>query len=229
MPGVGPAVLVAAVSLLLCRTTAMLSMCLAVVVGRAAVAGLMPVANAGTASRVAIATVRVMLRACRVVVVVVVVVGRAAMVGLIRPVTDGRAAARGAIAVVRLMARARRVATVFVTTGGGGRGGQEVFRVVAEPGPAPRRAEQVGGAAVLYAVRAVRRHGHAADGVDVCHGQMLVRLSTAISSSTTRGRSSPSSRAASATQWSRCRFRTCSPSAFRAARTAEIWVSTSMQ
>ena len=81
--------------------------------------------------------------------------------------------------------------------------GREALRIVLEPVPAARRAEQVGVIAVLHPVRAVRRHGHAADGVDVRHGQMLVRARTAFSSSTTRGSSLPSSRAASATQWSR--------------------------
>ncbi len=81
--------------------------------------------------------------------------------------------------------------------------GEESLRMIAESGPAPRRAEQVGRTAVAHPVRAIRRHGHAANRVDVCHGQMLVRASTAISSLTTRGNSSPSSRAASATQWSR--------------------------
>ncbi len=81
--------------------------------------------------------------------------------------------------------------------------GEESLRMIAESGPAPRRAEQVGRTAVAHPVRAVRRHGHAANRVDVRHGQMLVRASTAISSLTTRGNSSPSSRAASATQWSR--------------------------
>ena len=81
--------------------------------------------------------------------------------------------------------------------------GEESLRMIAESGPAPRRAEQVGRTAVAHPVRAIRRHGHAANRVDVRHGQMLVRASTAISSLTTRGNSSPSSRAASATQWSR--------------------------
>ena len=81
--------------------------------------------------------------------------------------------------------------------------GEESLRMIAESGSAPRRAEQVGRTAVAHPVRAVRRHGHAANRVDVRHGQMLVRASTAISSLTTRGNSSPSSRAASATQWSR--------------------------
>ena len=81
--------------------------------------------------------------------------------------------------------------------------GEESLRMIAESGPAPRRAEQVGRTAVAHPVRAVRRHGHAANRVDVRHGQMLVRASTSISSLTTRGNSSPSSRAASATQWSR--------------------------
>ena len=95
------------------------------------------------------------------------------------------------------------VVVVVVVVVSGVRFGEESLRMIAEPGPAPRRAEPVGGAAVLHPVRAIRRHGHAADRVDVRHGQMLVRASTAISSLTTRGRSSPSSRAASATQWSR--------------------------
>ena len=81
--------------------------------------------------------------------------------------------------------------------------GEESLRMIAESGSAPRRAEQVGRTVVAHPVRAVRRHGHAANRVDVRHGQMLVRASTAISSLTTRGNSSPSSRAASATQWSR--------------------------
>ena len=92
---------------------------------------------------------------------------------------------------------------VFVVVVGAVRFGEESLRMIAESGPAPRRAEQVGRTAVAHPVRAIRRHGHAANRVDVRHAQMLVRASTAISSSTTRGNSSPSSRAASATQWSR--------------------------
>ena len=64
---------------------------------------------------------------------------------------------------------------------------QEAHRIGAEPGPAACRAEPVGLAVVLQAVRAVRRDGHAADRVDVRHDQKSERPSTAINSSTTRG------------------------------------------
>ena len=106
---------------------------------------------------------------------------------------------------------------------------QEALRIGAEPGPAACRAEPVGLAAVLEAVRAVRRDGHAADRVDVRHDQKSERPNTAISSSTTVGNSLSSRRAASATQWSRCRLSTLRPSELRAARTADTWVRMSMQ
>ena len=98
---------------------------------------------------------------------------------------------------------------------------QEALRIGAEPCPAARRAEQVGLAAVLQAVWAGGDDGHAADRVDVRHGQKSDRANTAISSSTTLGNSLSSRRAASVTQWSRCRLRTFKPSELRAARTAD--------
>ena len=99
------------------------------------------------------------------------------------------------------MFRVTVVAAAIVMVVAAARRGQEAFRIVAEPGAAARRAEPVGRAAVAHVVRAVRRHGHAANRVDFSHGQMLVRARTAINSSTSRGNSSPLSlRAASATQ-----------------------------